>query len=549
MNQNVIIIGLDGATFDIIDPMIEQQQLPHIARLLRNGTRGRLLSTIPYATIPAWPSFMTGKNPGKHGVFDFFSLEGGQRRLSNSRDIGAQTLCQVLSTDGKRSIVMNVPGTYPPARINGVVVSGMLTPANAECTSPPEAKGFLDEVTGGYRINCRSHLLGDDLISDVYEVTEKHKTGFLALLNREDWDVALVLFRATDVIAHHFWHRQDVIRQCYSYVDSFVGEITSACPEATFFLISDHGLQGQRWDFHINKWLIDQGYMSIKKGYTTEMSRWQAIGGLDSRAGLAEGYLRPSKTLRFLVRVGVTGRTLRNFMPAPWWNALKRWVPPSLRGHFPASKDIAFEVDWERTQVSAYQLYATESKAIKIVNVGPSSRERILSELVGKLEALRDPETGLPIVRRAYRREELYVGPYLDRAPDIVLDLHDGYNLTNAFFADDRVTPRDQVRGCHHREGIFVACGHGIERGKELESHPSLLDVMPTVLHCVSSAVPDDCDGRVLLEIFQPESEPRRRELQREKIEWKQPAGDEYAAYGEAEQAEIEERLRSLGYL
>ena len=549
MNRKVIVIGLDGATFDIIDPMIKGEHLPHIARLVANGTRGRLLSTIPYATIPAWPSFMTGKNPGKHGVFDFFRVEGGQRRLSNSRDIRSQTLWEILSSDGKRSIVMNVPGTYPPARTNGVVVSGMLTPANAECTSPPEVKGLLDEVTDGYRINCRSHLLGDDLITDVYEVTEKHKTGFLALLRREDWDLALVLFRATDVIAHHFWDRQDLIWDCYAYVDGLVGEITSAFPEATFFLISDHGLQCQRRDLHINKWLIDQGYMSIKKGHTTEMSRWQEIGVLESRADLAEGYLHPSKISRFLLRLGVTGRTVRKFIPKPWWTALKRSVPQAMKAHLPATKDVAYEVDWEHTQVSAYQLYAMESKAIKIINLHPPSRERVCSEIVDKLEGLRDPQTGSPIVRRAYRREELYEGPHVDWAPDIVLDLHDGYNLTNAFFADDYVTPRDQVRGCHHREGIFVACGDDIERGKELHSFPSLLDVMPTVLHYLASPVPDDCDGRVLKEIFEPDSEPYRREPRHEGMASKEVIASASTIYSVDEEAEIEEHLRTLGYL
>jgi predicted AlkP superfamily phosphohydrolase/phosphomutase len=549
MKRKVIIIGLDGATFRVIDPLLEKGRLPFMGHLISKGTRARLLSTIPYATIPAWPSFMTGKNPGKHGVFDFFSFAGGQRRISNRQDIRSLTLWEVLSTSDRRSIVMNVPGTFPPAGINGIVVSGMLTPTGATFVSPSQVKEFLDEVTGGYRINSRSQLTGRELIRDVCEVTATQKTGFLALLEREDWDFAMIMFRATDVIAHHFWEEKNAIWECYESIDGAVGEVVAAFPDATTFLISDHGFQGQRNDFHVNKWLIDQGYMRIKKGQGTEASRWEEIGKLEGRAELAEVYLHPSSTSRALLSLGLTGQKLRRLIPRAWWSALKESAPRRLINHIPATADAGYEVDWEHTQASAYQLYAMESKAIKVMNLDQPSRERLCAELVEKLADLGDPQTGGPIVRRAYRREELYVGPYVDQAPDIILDLHDSYNITNAFFADDYVTPREHVRGCHHQEGIFAACGSGIESGKELAFHLSLVDVTPTVLHYLGSPVPEDCDGRVLKEIFSVDSEVYQREVLYEAMDWKEHVVDDSLPHRDDEQAEIEERLRALGYL
>jgi predicted AlkP superfamily phosphohydrolase/phosphomutase len=549
MKQRVIVIGLDGATFDVMDPLLEDDQLPHMADLVNKGTTGRLLSTIPYSTIPAWPSFMTGKNPGKHGVFDFFRFAEGERRLANSQDIHSPTLWELLSQHGKRSIVINVPGTYPPAEIDGIIVSGMLTPAGAQFTSPPEVKVFLDRVTGGYRINSRAHLSGRKLMEDMQGVTEKQKSAFIALLTREHWDFAMMMFRATDVIQHHFWQNHDTVQECYRHLDGCVGEIVKALPDAAIFLISDHGLQGQHRDFHISKWLIDEGYMSIRKGQTTEMSRWEEIGELEGRAELAEIYLHPSDVSRFLLGLGITGHKIRKLVPRRWWNALKRWTPRSVQAHVPASDDVAYEVDWEQTKASAYQMYATENKAIKIMNLDPPSRDRLCDELIEKLSSLGDPQTGARIVRRAYRREELYQGPYVEQAPDIILDLHDGYNITNAFFADDYVTPRDQVRGCHHREGIFVACGDEIESGKMLPSYPSLLDVMPTVLHYLGCPVPDDCDGRVLREIFEPDSIPHGQRAVHEPVESIEPVQEGSAVYTDDEQAEIERRLRALGYL
>ncbi len=549
MKQRVIVVGLDGATFDVIDPLLETGELPFLERMINRGIRARLLSTIPYATIPAWPSFMTGKNPGKHGVFDFFGVAGAERRVLDSRDIRSATLWEILSAYGKRSVVMNVPGTFPPTKIDGVVVSGMLTPAGAMFTSPPGIKAVLDRATGGYRVNSRSDLSGPELIRDVYEVAEKQKAGFLALLNQLDWDFAIVMLRATDVIAHHFWDQQDVLRECYRKMDEIAGQIACTFSDATVFLISDHGFQGQRRDFHVNKWLIDKGYMCIKKGRGTEASRWQAIARLEGRAELAETYLHPSGASRALLRVGLTGRTLRRLMPRWLWNVLRELTPRGLRAHIPATADAGYDVDWEHSRASAYQLYAMESKAIKLMNLDRPSRQRLCAELVERLKDLQDPETGQHVVRRAYLREELFSGPYVDHGPDIILDLHEGYNITNAFFADDYVTPRERVRGCHHREGVFAVCGDGIAAGRELDSDLSLLDVMPTVLHYMGVPVPADCDGRVLTQILDTGSEAYQREVRYEQMVWNERASDGSLPYGRDEQTEIEERLRSLGYL
>lgn len=549
MKRKLIIIGLDGATFDVIDPMLADGELPSMARLISGGVRARLLSTIPYATIPAWPTFMTGKNPGQHGVFDFFDHSGPKRRISSSQDIDSPTLWQILGNEGKRSVVLNVPATFPPAPINGVLVTGMLTPSDSRFASPPEVMDFLQREADGYRVNFHSHLTGPSLVADIHEVTEKQQRTFLSLLRQQEWDFAMIMFRATDVIQHHFWGQQDIVRECYRYVDRQIGKIREAFTDADTFLVSDHGFQGQYRDFHINKWLIDEGYMYIQRGQATDLSRWEHIRRLDGRGELAESQLRRSYAARLLLRMGITGHGVRRLLPRSWWRALKKSAPQGLRNHVPASNDLIYDVNWDTTRASAYQLYATESKAIKIANLDGGSRAELAAELADRLEQLRDPDTGTPIVRRAYRREDLYSGPYVDKAPDIILDLHDGYNITNAFFVDDYVTPRDEVRGCHHREGIFVAFGDGVERGKSLTSSPSLMDVMPTALHYLGAGMPADCDGRVLREIFHRCSEPAKRSPRYEAIEQTQVLVAPEGALRDKEEAEIEERLRALGYL
>lgn len=547
MNRQVIVIGLDGATFRFINPLREQGCLPNISWLMEQGTWTPLLSTIPYATIPAWPSFMTGMNPGKHGVFDFFVQDrAGNRRIVQSSDVAAKALWEILSDHGERCVIMNVPCTYPPRSINGVIVSGMLTPQGARFSQPPEIEGFLHQAVGGYRINERADLPANHhLISDLYVVTQKQKEGFATLLRQNEWDFAMLMLRGTDIVCHMFWQDRSVIEHFYQFVDLLIGDLLNEWPDATVFLMSDHGFQAQERDFHINKWLIDQGLLRVRRT-TREEARWCEIRELDGRANLREP-MRASDFSKALQNLRVTKSALKRFLPSPVWEWSRRRLPQSLKEAIPGR--VSAEVDFEKSQVVAVQQFSMETKGISVlIAVTSNGYEELRERVIEDLLELYDPETANPIVREAHRREDLYKGPYMDRAPGIVLELEEGYNITNNFYADSYVTKRQRLRGCHNREGIFIASGNEVKSaGKLLGQEVYIWDLAPTILHYLGLPIPDMYDGRVLKEIFEEGSEAKEKEVIYSEMDLSQQGEGE--ALSEAQQKEIEERLRNLGYL
>ena len=146
----IMVIGLDGATFDLIKPWASEGKLPTFKKLLKNGIYANLESTVPYATVPAWPSFATGCNPGKHGFYDFFKEKENSYELTvearPSKVVKQPTLWEILSYYNKNVAVINVPGTYPPYKINGYMITGMLSPPGAKFTYPLDFKDELEKA-------------------------------------------------------------------------------------------------------------------------------------------------------------------------------------------------------------------------------------------------------------------------------------------------------------------------------------------------------------------------------------------------------------------
>ena len=262
---------------------------------------------------------MTGMNPGKHGVFDFFKYDDeGKRRIITAMDIFTITLWEILSDSGKHSIIMKVPGTYPPFEINGIIVSGMLTPEEANFVYPPKIKSLLDKISDGYRINENSNYQSNkELIDDVYLVTEKQKKSFLYLLKKEEWDFSMVMFRGTDIIQHHFWEEKEIINKFYQYMDLAIGEIKESFPKAQILIISDHGFQSQRKNFYPNKWLIDKGFMEIKTMDSVD-KRLEEIGKLNGRGELSKRKkkLQSRSLLKIMFeKIGFTKTNIKKYLP------------------------------------------------------------------------------------------------------------------------------------------------------------------------------------------------------------------------------------------
>ena len=206
----VFIVGLDGATFDLILPWIREGRLPSLSHMMENGVYGELKSTIPILTPAAWSSFMTGKNPGKHGIVGFFTREkeGYSVKVVNSTDRSAREIWTILSENGKKVGIVNVPLTYPPKSVNGFMITGMMTPPKSDnFTYPTLLKEEVEKVIGGSTLDplLTSLEREDVFINELFGSTEKLAKISLLLIEKQELDLFMVVFNGTDYIQHRFW--------------------------------------------------------------------------------------------------------------------------------------------------------------------------------------------------------------------------------------------------------------------------------------------------------------------------------------------------------
>lgn len=542
--SRVLVVGIDGGTLDLIRPWAEQGYLPHLARLMDEGAWGPLESTIPPVTSPAWPTFATGKNPGKHGVFDFIRPSGGDFEMVNSTYIKARTLWQILSEAGRRVGVVNVPVTYPPQPVNGFVVSGMLSPHGGRFTYPEDLLDPYREELGPYRIAPSvQYKPGEEepFIEDLLDLVERRGRYALRLMEDHPWDFLMVHFQATDVLQHAFWKFVDpthprhdpeaarrfvpAMREVFHRMDGFIGRMIDRLDgETTVIVMSDHGFGPLHWVVNLNLFFLEKGLLHLKRAPFTRL-----------RAGLFRAGLTPASIWHLIERVG-----LQNYV----------WLVSKSTRNKVVSKFLSFDdVDWSRTvaysigHVGQIYINLKGREPHGIVEPGEGykeARERVI-------EALRDlhhPETGDPLLDRVILGEEITHGPYADRGPDLHV-VFDGYRAIAfpLFATDSRIVTR-QIRGdsgCHRLHGLLIAWGAAVRRGRVPED-AHIMDLAPTILHLMGLPVPDDMDGKVLTPMLS---------LDRP-VEYEHVASEEERAeegLSAEESAEVEDRLRALGYL
>lgn len=539
--SRVLVIGLDAATFDLIEPWMAEGLLPNFHRLVTEGAWGRLESTIPPVTAVAWNAFATGKNAGKHGVFDFVRRQaGGYRiRVVDGRSRKAMPFWRLLDRNGLRAGVINVPMTYPPDQLeHGFLVSGFDAPGlDSDFAHPPHLKELLRQHE--YVIHP-THTNLEDWRRSLFEVFENQKQVFWELYHTQPWDVLTMVFMQLDVAQHLFWRQMemedpregDVIGRLYQEADGLLGEVLGALDDdTTLMVVSDHGAGPLKKAVSINRWLFQQGYLTLRK----------------------QGEFK-----------GPFNRALLKSLT--WLNMhLSGWIKTSLKARLAWMRDgiesylVTTQVDWAKTRAFAIgeyggitvNLQGRERKGI----VPYEEYDHLRDEIGAKLLDLRDPDTGKRVIERVYRREEVYSGPYVEQAPDLVLDWDYAYDCRERVgpvhrdvfeneaiyipFADYRKT------GVHRRHGIFLMYGSPAKPG--CVEGARLIDVAPTLFHLLGVPVPDDMDGRVLTCALQPDW------LARHPVAYQtvEPDIDEgrVCDYSAGERVELKERLRALGYL
>lgn len=537
--MTLLIIGFDGATFDLIKPWARDGYLPNLAALMHDGVTADLGSTLPPVTSPAWPTFMTGVNPGKHGVFDFIQPHGEHFTLVNSNQIRQPTIWKRLSKAGYRVGVLNVPVTYPPHEVNGFMVTDILSPKNAIISYPEDLIERYEPELGPYRVAPNvQYKSGNEaeFIADIYDLIDAHTRWALKLAEAEPVDVLMVHFISMDVAKHALWRFMDhshpryepspwehAIRDGYAKIDDSIGRLMDKLPPGSSAIVmSDHGFGPLKNMVNLNVFFMDRGLMKLKSDAMTQLKSWAFRHGIT-----------PANAYQWVARIGLQNSVAR--------------VSKKARNDI-VGKFLSFDsVDWEHTIAYSMghvgQVYINRIGRDEHGIVTDDEYERRLAEVSDALAELRDDD-GNPILTKLVRGSDAYDGPYARLGPDLHLELDHYAMIACPLFATEGRVMTNQIRGdsgCHRREGIFIAAGPGFKSGIELPEE-NILDLAPTIMHLLGEPVPSIMDGRVLTEALVDPAPVRYSDDEETGLS----AGQGFAT-DEAEQ--IEDRLRGLGYL
>jgi predicted AlkP superfamily phosphohydrolase/phosphomutase len=542
MKPRILIIGLDAATMDLINPWAEAGHLPAIARLMNEGAHARLLSTPNMHSASAWTSILTGLNPGRHGLFVFSDRDfatGGQV-FFNGGDRKGETIGAHLAQRRLSAGFLNVPMTYPADRLEGgFMISGLDAPwLDDRAFQPPELRADIFDRFPEY--NFAPTSLGDlmragridEAIAAWTRLIDIQTSAAEYLLDRRPTDFFMTVYTASDWGGHNLWKYmtsdfhpdllfRDSLLSIYRALDQAVGNLIARVDErAHIFIISDHGMGPHTGaSYHLGEWLEDRGLMSRKSSKQT-------------RASLMK-----------------TGKDVaRRLLPASVREKVKAKLGDERVKKLQAAEKDSFysSIDWSKTTA-----YTEPGRHVININlagrnaegaVAAADYESVCSGLIDELNEWTDAK-GERVVERVVRRDEVYFGPYAERASDLYIYWNPKANLGE---------PPDEVRargywwsGDHRPEGILICKGPHIHRG-ECRITPTVYDLVPTVLYLAKLNVPAELDGRVIEEICAKEflaSNPVRIDSTASET------SSEAGRLSEKEEKLIEEKLRALGYL
>jgi len=458
--KRVVVLGLDSAPPELVFDSLNE--LPNIRRLVEEGISARLESCHPPITVPAWMVMVTGKNPGRLGLYGFRHRRGysyADTWIASSQSIWSKTVWDILSDLGRRVCVVGVPPSYPPKPVNGHLVSCLLTPsAEKEYTYPPDLKMEIEGLVGSYVFDVVFRT--DDraaLLEQLYEMTEKRFRVARHLIQTKPWDFFMLVEIGVDRLHHAFWKFFDrthakyapgnkyehVVKDYYRFLDERIGEVLGLLDEGTcLLLVSDHGTKGMRGAFCVNEWLIQQGYLALEE-------RPDGVVDLEEA-----------------------------------------------------------KVDWARTRCWGWggyhaRVFLNVKGREPLGVIEPGDYEAMREELSRKLREVRDPN-GRVMNTKVFKPEKLY-GECRGDYPDLMVYFDDLYwraagtiGHNTLYLSENDTGPDDSVHSTH---GVFILHNpsrkHGLRRGDV-----NILDVAPTLLRIMGVETPRDMEGKAIDEVM-----------------------------------------------
>jgi predicted AlkP superfamily phosphohydrolase/phosphomutase len=532
-DKRVLVIGLDGATWRILQPLMQRGYLPNLSQLYQDGASGILKSTNPPLTPVAWTSCFTGVNPGKHGVFGFYQCRRPEQgfMLNNADMVKSPQLWDYLNGTGKKVAIYNVPMTFPVHEVDGVLVAGFDTPSNqSEYTYPSSLKVLLEDK--GYKIDLFIKRRGRDYISDAGReklardladlVVKRSKICMDITRNVGVPDLTVIVYETPDRIQHYMWDAIDNIiggksqlneldlqvLNCYKALDIAIGQWLELVNPTQVVVVSDHGFQKLDNEFLINRWLIDHSYMVAKEKGKTRI----------------KGHVRRILKSIFVYladRVEVLGQVRK-----------KRFL---------LNRGMTAQVDWGRTvayagEASENSIYILPEK-VKVLT--DSIKKALLEEVDGN---------GKPILEAVKVKDVAYEGTETDNAPDLILNFAPGFESSTVLSDRQRGYFKKvdhKGSGCHAPDGIVLLWGEGIHSCDSLDSQ--IADIAPTILYLLDEPISEFMDGHVIERALTKEwsaAHPCRYTKDMDRFSGRQPTN-----YSDADSEEVTKRLADLGYL
>jgi predicted AlkP superfamily phosphohydrolase/phosphomutase len=436
--ERLFILGLDGSPLPLLQRLMKNGDLPNLSSAFESGSAVEMNSSLPDVSAVAWTSVNTGKNPAKHGIYGFVDRKPGANELEvmTASHTRSKTLWELVSDAGKRAVAINVPLSYPPQRINGVVVSDFLAPALSKAVYPTSLLAPLESM--GYRIDTDPWVARQSLekfMEDFRITAEKRAEAVTYLMDQEEWALFFVVFMETDRLHHFMWQYMEeddpkygpMFLDAYRLIDALAGKILSKLTaDDRLIILSDHGFTTLRKEVYLNVWLEEQGYLHFEPGAE------KGLGSVDRQSRAYS--LDPGR-----VYLNLEGRET--------------------------------------------------SGSVSAINA-----PTLIEELRGRLLGLEDPETGERMVAEVYLADEIYQGPYRDRAPDLLVMPLDGYDIKGTF-ESSQFTGRGKLLGMHKYDNatLFI-------RGQRITvDHASVHDILPTACRLLKIDAPEDLDGRAVI--------------------------------------------------
>ena len=546
-----IVLGFDGADFDLIDPWVEQGALPHLAQLMKDGARATLLSTMPPVSPHAWATFQTGVNPGKHGVYGFMESNlHAPPKPTNAFSLGVPPFWKFFNDIGKSVGIVNVFATYPPQPVNGFVIAGRNVLPGKPYMFPSGLADEIEHNVGSYIIDVNpyhgrrklANISEKNFIELLHKIVKMRIRTFHYLQETYCPDLFVIVFTTTDVVQHFFWRYLDqkhpfypgpgntlghtAIFDIYRLLDDFLGDVMAKMsPEDTLMVVSDHGHGPWYKELSLNRFLIDSGWLvPLNPQRPTQVAK------------NCMKRLLPSQILK------KAQLTYRRYI---------KWRYKTVYEQQP--------IEWSQTKAFGKGHYGNICINVKgrepggIVAPG-TEYERVRDAICHDLETWINPLINQPAVKRAWRKEEVYSGHRAEHAPDIVVEWNDYAYVSS--HASDFTSPivhdvhsfyyKLILSGSHRPVCMCVCKGPGIHAG-HTASAVNLQDVAPTILHMAGLPIPSYMDGRVMVDLF--DSDFKHHPPQIINIEPVQQSGEATQVFSEKETEEISEQLKSLGYM